>query len=98
FCYLLVLEFKFMNISLTPHFEELVKNKLASGHYHSASEVIRDALRLLEERDQLREIRLAELRKEIQKGIDSGEPTPWNAEEIKQAGRKLFEARKNEAF
>ena len=87
-----------MNISLTPHFEELVKCKLESGHYHSASEVIRDALRLLEERDQFKELRLAELRKEIQKGIDSGESTPWDAEEIKQAGRQLFEARKNAAF
>jgi len=77
-----------MNISLTPHFEELVKNKLESGHYHSASEVIRDALRLLEERDQLREIRLAELRKEIQKGIDSGEPTPLDMEDIKARGRQ----------
>lgn len=87
-----------MNISLTPHFEQLVKQKLDSGLYHSASEVIRDALRLLEERDQVKELRLAELRKEIQKGIDSGEFTPWDAEEIKQAGRQLFEARKKEAI
>ena len=49
-----------MNVSLTPHFEELVKRKVKSGLYHSSSEVIREALRLLEERDR----RLEGLRKE----------------------------------
>ncbi len=86
-----------MNISLTPHFEELVKNKLDSGLYHSASEVIRDALRLMEERDQLRELRLEELRKEIQRGIDSGEPTPLDMEAIKARGRARLAARESEA-
>jgi antitoxin ParD1/3/4 len=84
-----------MNISLTPHFEELVKNKLASGLYHSASEVIRDALRLMEERDHVRELRLEELRKEIQRGLDSGEPTPLDIEEIKARGREKLAARKS---
>ena len=39
-----------MNISLTPQLEELVKKKVESGLYGSASEVMRAALRLLEER------------------------------------------------
>ena len=82
-----------MNISLTPHFEELVKNKLESGHYHSASEVIRDALRLLEERDQMRELRMVELRKEIQNGIDSGDSTPLDIEAIKAQGRQRLTER-----
>jgi len=77
-----------MNISLTPHLEEIVKGKVDSGFYTSASEVMRDALRLLEERDQLRELRLEELRHEIQKGIDSGEATPLDIEDIKARGRK----------
>lgn len=84
-----------MNVSLTPHFEELVKNKLASGLYHSASEVIREGLRLLEERDQVRELRLEELRKEIQLGIDSGEATPLDIEAIKARGRARLAAREN---
>ena len=41
-----------MNVSLTPRLEELVRRKVASGLYNNASEVIRDALRLLVERDQ----------------------------------------------
>ena len=71
-----------MNISLTHDLEQFVTDKLKSGRYTSASEVIRDGLRLLVERDQLYQIRLDELRKEIQKGIDSGEATPFDPEEI----------------
>ncbi|MBI1829271.1 MAG: type II toxin-antitoxin system ParD family antitoxin [Thaumarchaeota archaeon] len=71
-----------MNVSLTPQLELFVKKKLDSGLYYSASEVIRDGLRLLEEKDQMREMKLAELRKEIQLGIDSGEATPLDMDEI----------------
>ena len=85
-----------MNISLTPHLEEIVKGKVDSGLYNSASEVMRDALRLLEERDQLRELRLEELRREIQKGIDSGEATPLDIEEIKARGRKRLAVQQGE--
>lgn len=81
-----------MNISLTPHLEKLVQGKVESGLYNSASEVMRDALRLLEERDQLRELRLGELRREIQKGIDSGAATPLDMEEIMARGRQRFAA------
>ena len=47
------------------------KGKVKIGRYNSASEVVREALPLLEERDQLRELRIEKLRREIQKGIDS---------------------------
>ena len=79
-----------MNVSLNPHFEKLIKNKIESGLYNSVSEVIREALRLLEERDQVRELRLEELRLEIQKGMDSGEPTPLDIDAIKAKGRNRF--------
>lgn len=59
-----------MNVSLTPHLEELVKRKVDSGLYNSSSEVVREALRLLEDRDRLQEIRLSELKQEIQIGLD----------------------------
>jgi len=65
-----------LNVSLTPQLEELVKAKVASGMYNSASELVRDALRLLEERDQVREMRLQALRKAVQEGIDSGPGIP----------------------
>jgi antitoxin ParD1/3/4 len=47
-----------MNVSLTPHLEKLVSQKVASGLYNSASEVIREALRLLEEQDRMRQLKL----------------------------------------
>jgi antitoxin ParD1/3/4 len=85
-----------MNISLTPHLEKLVQAKVESGLYNSASEVMREALRLMEERDQVREFRLEELRREIQKGIDSGESTPLDFEAIKARGRKRLAAQQGQ--
>jgi antitoxin ParD1/3/4 len=69
-----------MNVSLTHELEEFVNNKVQSGHYTSASEVVRDGLRLLAERDQLYQIRLQELRKAVQEGLESGGSIP--AEEV----------------
>lgn len=63
-----------MNVSLTPELEQFIREKVDSGRYHSSSEVVREALRLLEEHERLRELRLEELRQDIQKGIDSGAP------------------------
>lgn len=80
-----------MNISLTPQLEALVKSKVDSGLYGSASEVVRDALRLLEERDRRQSLRTEELRAEIKKGLDSGEPTPLDIGAIKSRGRKRLE-------
>ena len=65
-----------MNVSLTPELEELVRSKVESGLYNSASEVVREALHLLDDRDRLREIKIEKLRKEIQKGLDSGPSIP----------------------
>jgi antitoxin ParD1/3/4 len=81
-----------MNISLTPQLQDLVKRKVDSGLYGSASEVVREALRLLEERDRLQAMRLEELREEIRRGLASGEPTPLNIEEIKSRGRQRLAA------
>jgi len=60
-----------MNISLTPELADYLKQKVATGRYNSTSEVVREALRLLEENDELKAIKLNTLRAEIQKGIDS---------------------------
>jgi antitoxin ParD1/3/4 len=81
-----------MNVSLTPQLEEFVKRKVASGLYGSASEVMQEALRLLDERDRLRSMRLEELRADIQKGLDSGEATPLDIAAIKARGRARLAA------
>jgi antitoxin ParD1/3/4 len=59
-----------MNVSLTPELEQIVDQKVKSGMYSSASEVVREGLRLLQHRDETREAKLTALRAEIQKGID----------------------------
>jgi len=59
-----------VNISLTPELEAYVHNKVRSGRYLSASEVVRDALRALEERDRQRELKLAALRDSVAAGLD----------------------------
>jgi antitoxin ParD1/3/4 len=77
-----------MNVNLTPQLEDMIKQKVASGLYVSASEVVREALRMMEEQDRLRAFKLEQLRQAIRDGLNSGEPTPWDPEEIKREGRK----------
>ena len=56
-----------MNVHLTPELEQLVQSKVKTGRYNSASEVMREALRLMEERD----LAKAEVRKKIAAGVAS---------------------------
>jgi antitoxin ParD1/3/4 len=58
-----------MNISLTPELDRLVHQKVESGLYQTASEVVREGLRLLHERDALREQQLRNLRRRIDGGL-----------------------------
>jgi antitoxin ParD1/3/4 len=65
-----------MNVSLTPQLEDFVHQTVAAGRYQSASEVVRTALRLLEQREVERQAKLDWLRQEIQRGLDSGPAEP----------------------
>jgi antitoxin ParD1/3/4 len=68
-----------VNVSLTPQLEQLIHEKVSSGRYNSASEVVREALRLLEDRDEIRRLRLNEMRSKIAAGLaslDRGEGAP----------------------
>jgi len=65
-----------MNVSLTPQLEQFVSAKVESGRYNSASEVVREALRLLEEHDSARAAQLAEFNEELGRrlaALDCGE-------------------------
>jgi antitoxin ParD1/3/4 len=65
-----------MNVSLTPELEQFVAGKVATGRYNSASEVMREALRLLEEHDQARSAQLAAFNQELGQrlaALDRGE-------------------------
>lgn len=85
-----------MNISLTPTLENYLKQKVESGMYHSTSEVVREALRLLENQDAMQSVKLNALRNEIQAGIKSlanGDGIEFDPEEIKAEARKRWENR-----
>lgn len=59
-----------MNVTLSPELEQIVTGKVASGQYPPANEVLGEALRLLAARDEARAARLADLRQELQIGLD----------------------------
>ena len=83
-----------MNISLTPRLESYVKQKVSTGLYNSSSEVIREELRLLEERDAMKNMKLEALRKNLNVGIDSldaGKGRPFDKELIKAKGRAVLD-------
>jgi antitoxin ParD1/3/4 len=82
-----------MNMSLTPELEQYIQEKVSSGLYYSASEVVREGLRLLKEREQLQQIRLQELRQDIQVGIESGEATPLDMQAVKETARQRRQQR-----
>ncbi|MFC5342923.1 type II toxin-antitoxin system ParD family antitoxin (plasmid) [Brevundimonas staleyi] len=64
------------SFTLGAHFEGFIKQQVTSGRYASASEVVRDSLRLLEEQGALRQARLDALRAEIEHGASSGPGVP----------------------
>ncbi|HEY3654564.1 MAG TPA: type II toxin-antitoxin system ParD family antitoxin [Steroidobacteraceae bacterium] len=78
------------------HFENFVKEQLDGGRYASASEVIRDGLRLLEEDQQRRQAVIDGLRGEIKKGRHSGKPKPA-AEVLDRLERKYTKMAKDRA-
>ena len=59
-----------MNVNLGTVFDQFVADLLKTGHYQSQSEILREGLRLLKEREELKQLRLAELRKEIAIGTE----------------------------
>ena len=82
--------------SIGKHFEAFIERLIASGRYSTASEIIRDGLRMIEEREQRREDKLEWLRAEIQKGLDSGpaeevDIKEWIAD-VKRRGRERLAA------
>jgi antitoxin ParD1/3/4 len=63
----------YMNVHLGPVFDEFVADLLKGGQYQSQSEVLREGLRLLKEREEIKQIRLNALRKEIAAGVEQAD-------------------------
>lgn len=79
-----------MNVSLTPQLEELIRRKVESGMYGSASEVVREALRQMETHDrrQRLSVAIAEADTEIARG-EEDELTPALVEKMKREGDRM---------
>lgn len=90
-----------MNVSLTPELEKLVQEKVESGRYTSASEVVREALRLMEKRDQRlveREQALQAFQAELDRRVAEADAGGWiDGEEAFARLRAKSEARKKKS-
>jgi len=85
-----------MNVSVGKDFEEFARSKVASGDYASVSEVIREGLRLLKEKDLLLEAKLQSLRGKIQKGIDQADNGEFlDGKEVMDELRQVLKGRKS---
>ncbi|MBU1691625.1 MAG: type II toxin-antitoxin system ParD family antitoxin [Gammaproteobacteria bacterium] len=86
-----------MNVSLPPELEARVRQRVESGMYGSASEVIREALRLFEAYEQVKTAKLDGLRQDIAKGLNdvkNGRTKEVDFESLKQQGRQLLKTRR----
>lgn len=84
--------------SIGDHYEAFAKKLVASGRYASVSEVLRDGLRLMEEREALREWKRSELQKAIKEGLEGPLEDYTDSEDIKREGRRLqAERRRSDA-
>ena len=85
-----------LNVSLPPELENRVRAHVASGMFGSASEVIREALRMFESYQSVQSATLANLKMEIEQGQAeklAGRVAPLNIEGIKAEGRKQRSAK-----
>lgn len=86
-----------INVSLPPELEARVRQRVESGMYGSASEVIREALRLFEAYEQVKTAKLDSLRQDIAQGLSdakNGRAKEIDFAGMKQQGRQLLRARK----
>ncbi|OYT90768.1 MAG: addiction module antitoxin [Burkholderiales bacterium PBB3] len=60
------------SVALSPHFESFVKQQVTAGRFNNVSEVVRAGLRLLEDQEELKSLKLQELRSAIEAGASSG--------------------------
>ena len=82
---------KSIHATVTPELDSFVDELVDAGRFTSQSEAVRAALRLLEDEERLREVKLEALREKIQEGLESGEPEEWDIEEFLENARTRFD-------
>ena len=84
-----------MNVNLGNTFDKFVSELLASGQYQSQSEVLREALRLLKEREEIKRLRVESFRRELSVGIEQADRGEFvDGEKAFQKIRKRSEDRR----
>jgi len=86
-----------MNVSLSRQLQEFIERKVRTGRYQTASDVVREGLRSIEDRDTQRALQLRRLREEIRVGLDQiekGQVAPLDVKKIKAEGGKRLTARR----
>jgi len=83
-----------ISISLTPELIGLIKAKVQSGRYTSTSEVVREALRLLERADRQEAERVKALRRAWKEGIDSGDAGELDFAGLREAAKRELASHK----
>ncbi len=83
-----------ISVSLTAELIDLIKAKVESGRYTSTSEVVREALRLLEKADRQEAERVKVLRRAWKEGIESGDAGELNFTELRAAAKRQLASRK----
>lgn len=76
-----------MNVSLTERLERFIAEQVKAGRYQSASEVVREALRLLQEHEEVQRLKLKALRAAIEEGLASGPAQPLDMEAVIREAR-----------
>ncbi|HMN72578.1 MAG TPA: type II toxin-antitoxin system ParD family antitoxin [Rhodoblastus sp.] len=77
-----------MNVSLTDELAQFVREKVETGRYASSSEVVREALRLLEKQDAEEAERLKWLQQAWSEGVESDKFAPLDRAGVREAGRR----------
>ncbi|ARM13430.1 MULTISPECIES: type II toxin-antitoxin system ParD family antitoxin [Rhizobium] len=83
-----------LTVSLPDELASYIKKKIDSGGYSSSSDVVSEALRLLEERDSAKDREVERLRNAWRDGMQSGDFAPLDIDAVKAEGRRRFAASK----
>jgi antitoxin ParD1/3/4 len=83
-----------MNVSLTPELEAMVQAKVATGMYNNASEVIREALRLLKEHDMMKDLKTQQLKRELSIGLSSLDRGELSEKSLANIRQNVLDAQK----
>jgi antitoxin ParD1/3/4 len=79
-----------MNVNLTPALADFVERKIGSGDYQSASELVRDALRLLRREKERDEFKLSILRQEVVRGADQADAGEFSSQSLDEIAKEVL--------